>query len=52
MVLQLIFPLDINLFEFDGYHPFLEAFDEIMSKTWLSKYICFCISASVVSWQN
>ncbi|KAI1801859.1 putative elymoclavine monooxygenase [Daldinia bambusicola] len=35
MVLRLLFPQEINLFEFDGYHPFLGAFDTIMTKTWL-----------------
>ncbi|KAI0848996.1 putative elymoclavine monooxygenase [Daldinia vernicosa] len=38
MVLRLLFPQGINLFEFDGYHPFLDAFDTIMTKTWLSEY--------------
>ncbi|OTB14165.1 hypothetical protein K445DRAFT_302796 [Daldinia sp. EC12] len=35
MVLRLLFPQEIDLFEFDGYHPFLDAFDTIMTKTWL-----------------
>ncbi|OTA81174.1 hypothetical protein M434DRAFT_85753 [Hypoxylon sp. CO27-5] len=35
MMLQLIFPQDVNLFGFDEYHPFLRALDIIMTKTWL-----------------
>ncbi|KAI1214327.1 putative elymoclavine monooxygenase [Annulohypoxylon truncatum] len=35
IVLRLLFPQDVNLFETEGYHPFLEAFDMIMTKTWL-----------------
>ncbi|KAI1658832.1 putative elymoclavine monooxygenase [Daldinia decipiens] len=35
MVLRILFPQDINLINYDGYHPFLEAFDVIMTKTWL-----------------
>ncbi|KAE8351816.1 elymoclavine monooxygenase [Aspergillus coremiiformis] len=35
MILQILFPQDVNLFECEGYHPFLKAFDLIMTKTWL-----------------
>ncbi|KAF7588056.1 hypothetical protein BBP40_006225 [Aspergillus hancockii] len=36
MVLQILFPQDINLFERDQYHPFMESFDIMLTKTWLS----------------
>ncbi|KAI2641175.1 elymoclavine monooxygenase [Xylaria nigripes] len=34
MVLHLIFPQDIDLSEYEGYHPFLEAVDVIMKNAW------------------
>jgi hypothetical protein len=39
MVLHILFPQDIDLFECDQYHPFLESFDIMLTKTWLSKLI-------------
>ncbi|KAB8071277.1 elymoclavine monooxygenase [Aspergillus leporis] len=41
IVLQILFSEDVNLSECVEYHPFLEALDTVMAKTWLSKSIAF-----------
>ncbi|KAG5924162.1 hypothetical protein E4U42_004728 [Claviceps africana] len=35
MILYNIFSLEISLFEHDGYHPFLAAFEHVMTQSWL-----------------
>ena len=41
MVLNLLFSHDVILSEYDGYHPFLQAFDLIMEATWVGECIFF-----------
>ncbi|KAJ5692010.1 elymoclavine monooxygenase [Penicillium macrosclerotiorum] len=35
LILQILLPHDVNMFEFEGYHPFLESYDTVMDKVWL-----------------
>ncbi|RAL15190.1 cytochrome P450 [Aspergillus homomorphus CBS 101889] len=35
IVLRILFSHDVNLFDCETYHPFLEALDTVMTKTWL-----------------
>nr|AEV21227.1 elymoclavine monooxygenase [Periglandula ipomoeae] len=35
MILHNFYSLDISLNEYDGYHPFLEAFEQLMTQSWL-----------------
>lgn len=37
MILYNLFSTDISLWECNDYHPFLEAFDHIMTQVWLCK---------------
>ncbi|EFY86969.1 putative elymoclavine monooxygenase [Metarhizium acridum CQMa 102] len=35
MILHNLYSHDISLIEYDGYHPFLEAFEQLMTQSWL-----------------
>lgn len=37
MILHNLYSHDISLIEYDGYHPFLEAFEQLMTQSWLCK---------------
>lgn len=38
MILHNLFSLDISLNDGDEYHPFLEAFEQLMTQSWLCEY--------------